>query len=402
MVVNIGQLPVQPDVIVTIAGTVVAVREDEFLLQDSTGQIWVEPANGARVTVNIGDQLTIVGDRDDVEDFDAISITRTNSPEPIQIFALPGVTPPVPEPTPPVVSTPLNTSPVQNIGQLPVQPDVMVTIAGTVVAVREDEFLLQDSTGQIWVEPQAGSWNGFNLNIGDRVTVLGDRDDVEDFDAISIIRSNSPVVIPLIWQNPGGQNQIQGTPMDDVIAGNPLIPNSINGNSGNDTLFGGEGDDILSGNAGQDMLLGLGGNDILFGGKGDDTLWGNQGQDILLGNLGNDLLFGGKDSDFLDGGEGNDTLSGDLGQDFLVGGPGNDVFVLSSETAATDLATADRVLDFEIGFDRIQLSPGLTFADLSLEAIDLGTAIRVPQFNQVLGIIDNVTPSMLSANDFLV
>jgi Ca2+-binding RTX toxin-like protein len=287
-----------------------------------------------------------------------------------------------------------------NIGQVPVQPDVMVTIAGTVVAVREDEFLLQDSTGQIWVEPANGT--RVNVNIGDQLTIVGDRDDVEDFDAISIIRGNSPAVMPLNWQNPLGQNQQQGTPMDDVIAGNPITPNTIYGNSGNDTLFGGEGDDVLSGNVDQDMLLGLSGNDIVFGGKGDDTLWGNQGQDMLLGNLGNDLLFGGKDSDFLDGGDGNDTLSGDLGQDFLTGGPGNDVFVLSSEAAATDLATADRVLDFEMGFDRIQLSPGLTFADLSLEAIDLGTAIRVPQFNQVLGIIDNVTPSMLSANDFFV
>lgn len=34
--------------------------------------------------------------------------------------------------------------------------------------------------------------------------------------------------------------------------------------------------------------------------------------------------------------------------------------------------------------------------------VKIGTAIQVPQLNQVLGIIDNVTPSMLSANDFLV
>jgi Ca2+-binding RTX toxin-like protein len=290
----------------------------------------------------------------------------------------------------------------QNIGGLPVREDVIVTIAGTVAGFREDEFLLRDSTGEIWVEPNAGSWNGLNLNLGDSVTVMGDRDDLEDFDAISITRSNSPVTLPFSWENQNLNSGQQGTLGDDLIFGDDLNPNTINGNSGNDNIFGGENNDILSGNRGQDFLTGDSGNDILFGGKDDDTLTGNRGQDMLFGNLGNDILYGGKDSDFLDGGEGNDILSGDMGQDFLTGGPGNDIFVLASETAAIDLGTADRILDFESGVDRIQLSPGLTFADLSLEATALGTAIRVIPSNQFLGIVDNFTPEMLGANDFLL
>jgi uncharacterized protein YdeI (BOF family) len=79
MATNIGELPVREDVIVTIAGTVAGFREDEFLLRDNTGEIWVEPANGIGVNLNIGDQVTVVGDRDDLEDFDAISIEVNNS-----------------------------------------------------------------------------------------------------------------------------------------------------------------------------------------------------------------------------------------------------------------------------------------------------------------------------------
>ncbi|MEG5167986.1 hypothetical protein, partial [Microcoleus sp. AT10-A2] len=84
MVTNIGGLPVREDVIVTIAGTVSGFREDEFLLRDNTGEILVAPRNGNQVNLNIGDRVTVVGDRDDLEDFDAISITRTDSPPPVQ------------------------------------------------------------------------------------------------------------------------------------------------------------------------------------------------------------------------------------------------------------------------------------------------------------------------------
>lgn len=67
---------------------------------------------------------------------------------------------------------------VTNIRDLQVRDDFIVTIAGRVINVREDEFLLQDSTGQIWVEPVRRRPGRSNLNIGERVTVIGDSDEM--------------------------------------------------------------------------------------------------------------------------------------------------------------------------------------------------------------------------------
>jgi hypothetical protein len=50
----------------------------------------------------------------------------------------------------------------------------------------------------------------------------------------------------------------------------------------------------------------------------------------------------------------------------MTGKPGNYIFVLYTANAATYFETYDRIIDFESGLYPIQLSPGLTFAELSL------------------------------------
>lgn len=79
MVVNIRDLQVKDDFIVSISGTVASIREDEFILSDRTGQVLVDAdlGKGQILPLTVGEQVTVVGDLDD-EDFDAISITRAN------------------------------------------------------------------------------------------------------------------------------------------------------------------------------------------------------------------------------------------------------------------------------------------------------------------------------------
>ena len=77
---------------------------------------------------------------------------------------------------------------------------------------------------------------------------------------------------------------------------------TLNGNAGQDLIFGGDGVDTINGNAEDDRLDGDAGNDILNGGDGDDMLWGEADRDRLSGGTGNDTLDAGAGDDNLLGG----------------------------------------------------------------------------------------------------
>ncbi len=192
------------------------------------------------------------------------------------------------------------------------------------------------------------------------------------------------------------------------------FPAGVRGLNGNDTVFGSHSAEMINGNAGNDQLFGarendtlLGGKDadILFGGQDNDILNGNKGSDRVFGDRGNDTVRGGQGNDELTGGEGNDVLIGDLGTDTLVGGAGNDIFVLRTDTALSNAATADVIADFTAGSDRIGLTQNLTAADLVLQTRSLGTGrmdtlIQIKTTGLFLGWVLNTTPETL-ANQFI-
>ncbi|RMH43779.1 MAG: hypothetical protein D6688_08675 [Alphaproteobacteria bacterium] len=103
---------------------------------------------------------------------------------------------------------------------------------------------------------------------------------------------------------------------------------------------------------------------VLTGGGAADTLSGTDGADVLSGGAGDDVLSGGAGDDILRDGAGADRLSG---------GPGADLFVLAADGAE------DRITDFEIGRDRLDLSDLPMFYDpaaLSIEATATGALVR--------------------------
>ncbi|MDY6940731.1 MAG: DUF4347 domain-containing protein [Cyanobacteriota bacterium] len=167
------------------------------------------------------------------------------------------------------------------------------------------------------------------------------------------------------------------------------------GDKGNDTVCGGEGNDLLIGGNGSPIAIGADGEqDRLCGGEGNDTVLGNEGADTLSGDAGNDALFGGKDNDLIFGGVGNDRLSGDGGNDSLSGGDGSDRFSL-----ATGKGT-DTIVDFVVGEDTIELTGGLTFAQLTLSQSGNDTTIALTSTDEVLATLTGINSTAIDGASF--
>ncbi len=108
------------------------------------------------------------------------------------------------------------------------------------------------------------------------------------------------------------------------------------GTSAIDGTGGGTASQIY-GNDARNVINGMAGNDKLWGRLGDDSVQGGDGADLLYGDAGNDRLDGG------------------AGQDKLTGGAGADVFVFRS-ASDTSRTKSDKVIDFQSGVDKINLS----------------------------------------------
>jgi Ca2+-binding RTX toxin-like protein len=133
-----------------------------------------------------------------------------------------------------------------------------------------------------------------------------------------------------------GADDIQGSRraspsyLDDLHGDGGM--DTIDGQAGNDNIFGDDDDDTLLGGAGADEIHGGSGDDDISGEAGADTLLGDNGGDLINGDDGNDDISGGYGADLLCAGTEYDTLAGLWDNDQLWGdsfdaddgGPGTD------------------------------------------------------------------------------
>ena len=197
---------------------------------------------------------------------------------------------------------------------------------------------------------------------------------------------------------------LMGSAFADTLTGNSLVNH----------LFGGAGDDILNGGLNADIMEGGGDNDTYRVDDADDKVveglnagdadtvrssvsyqlsdnvedmvliglnkiegTGNNLANSLFGNTNDNRLLGLGGKDKLTGGAGNDKLSGGADADILIGGAGKDVFLF--DTLAVK-GQQDRIMDFTLGEDTIQLSrsafagfAGHAASQLSAADISFGT-----------------------------
>lgn len=204
----------------------------------------------------------------------------------------------------------------------------------------------------------------------------------------------------------GGANLASGGDGNDtlklVAGGTTDLSNRAYGDAGDDNLLldltaggwadrargsnearGGEGSDVIKAvlelvtgsNASMGEELPESGLNVLYGNGGDDRLTASVTVDNdsalrfarseLYGGAGNDrlkvsggdgnLLYGNLDNDTLLGGNGSDRLTGGQGADYLRGNGGEDVFVFEV-ARGTSKAERDRIADFTIGEDLIDIS----------------------------------------------
>jgi len=183
------------------------------------------------------------------------------------------------------------------------------------------------------------------------------------------------------------------------------LDNWIKGGSGNDTLTGNNSNNSIWGDKGNDTLSGRGGNDLLKGGEGHDRLYGDAGNDRLIGDSGNDTLVGGDGQDVLEGGSGRDQLRGGKDKDILTGGGGRDEFTFSSSDSASKLEDADVVTDFQDGRDKIKVTGGVAFEQLTIAqgsgSFAKDTVIQDKRSSKFVAVLKEISSSAIGRDDFI-
>lgn len=241
-----------------------------------------------------------------------------------------------------------------------------------------------------------------------------------------------------------GDDTLRGGDGDDTQQGSDG-DNRLFGGRGRDFLFSGQDDELLHGGQDDDSLVFTGGNDTFVGGGGidaanfsllslaaqvnlqtgiattvlgeqtmlsgvedlvgsfrDDSMIGNgvannvqglPGNDTIAGGNGNDSLDGGDGDDVLVGGGGDDTVQGRSDADIVSGGTGADSFAFFGTGDSDGITATDRITDFVLGQDLIDLS--LVDADaaagLDQAFIFVGSAAFSGVAGEVRAVTDAVT-----------
>ena len=145
-------------------------------------------------------------------------------------------------------------------------------------------------------------------------------------------------------------------------------------------------------------VQGAGGDDIIYDNDDDRAVEGNAGNDMLYGMGGNDVLRGGTGNDVLDGGDGDDIFEvlGSEGMDTYVGGAGTDRIMAQADNVQIGIASIQGVEEISAGtFSGVAITgdAGSNVIDLTGVILTNITAIKGGDgFDEITGTsgVDNI------------
>ncbi len=145
----------------------------------------------------------------------------------------------------------------------------------------------------------------------------------------------------------------------------------------------GDIDSVMTGDAYNNVISTDGGDDIIHAGDGNDEIRAEKGNDEI------------------DAGGGNDYIRSGKGYDIITTGTGFDLVHMHKNHATHSLETTDKITDFEIGFDKIELE-NITYSDISINQ-GVGEYINdtiISNSDGYLAILENINSSSITSYDF--